>query len=368
LRALHHESNLIVVARLGRSTSVKSTDSNEMMRTTLEVTSVIKGDNKRSRIAVYNWGWGENKEFPGGLKTGDTALFFLKPSGQGNGFEVSDYSYGVKKLAPADLRIYLQRLEELNAMGQAKKFDTAAIVDWLVRCAEQRATRWEGAYELASTAVSDADDQRDAEESDEAKAAVDTAATINQVATTEPANPSDAQTATTASTCSKPGDQARFAAMLSDEQKSRLKAALFNIDALTDEDMMLITLVQHWKDERFVPFLIQQLRRVEANPPRLAEPIMEAIAEATHDEEVKRLAEEYSSKASYEDLDAEEAANRTATESEDTPETETVDREESGTEDSDETSDKAPDAVTARQERRAMLQRFITLVEKKRAR
>ena len=126
-------------------------------------------------------------------------------------------------------------------------------------------------------------------------------------------------------------------------------------------------LVQHWKDERLVPFLLEQLRRVEANPPRLAERIIEAIAEATHDEEVKALAEEYNGNASYEDLDAEENADRTATESEDSPQAETVDREEAATEDSDETSDKAPDAATARQERSAMLQRFITLVEKKRA-
>ena len=354
LRALHHMSELIVVARLGRSASVKTTDSNEMMRTTLEITSVVKGDNKRSRIAVYNWGWGEDKKFPGGLKTGDTALFFLKPRDQGDGFEVSDYSYGVKKLA-------------LNAMSKAEKPDTAAIVEWLVRCVEQHATRWEGAYELARTAESDADDQRDAEDSDEAKATADTAATINQVATTEPANPSDAQTATAASACSKPGDQAHFAAMLSDEQKNRLKAALFNINALAEDDMMLVTLVQHWKDERLVPFLLEQLRRVEANPPRLAERIIEAIAEATHDEEVKALAEEYNGNASYEDLDAEENADSTATESEDSPQAETVDREEAATEDSDETSDKAPDAATVRQERSAMLQRFITLVEKKRA-
>jgi hypothetical protein len=363
LRALHHKSDLIVVARLGRSASVKTTETNKMMKTTLEVTSVVKGDNKRSRITVYNWGWGENKEFPGGLKTGDTALFFLKPRAEGDGFEISDYSYGVKKLAPADLRVYLQRLEELNAMAQAKQPGTAAIVEWLVRCAEQRATRWDGAYEMVQTADDDADDQSDAEDSDEPEKTMEAAATINQAATSEPANPSDAQTATNAPTCSKPEDQAHFAARLSDEQKSRLKAALFSIEALTEKDMILVTLVQHWKDARFVPFLLEQLRRVEASPPPLAERIIDAIAEAMHDEEVKALAEDYSNNVSYAALDAKAEA--------DSPEAESVDREAAETEDSDETSDTASDeaqeAMTARQERSAMLQRFIAFVEKKRA-
>jgi len=359
LRALHQESDLIVVARLGRSTSVKTTATNEMMKTTLEVTSLIKGDNKRSRVTVYNWGWGEDKEFPGGLKTGDTALFFLKPRDQGDGFEVSDYSYGVKKLAPADLRVYLQRLEELNAMAQAKPQDAAAIVEWLVRCAEQRATRWDGAYELAQTSESDADDERAAEDGDEPEAIMGAAEKLNQVAASEPANPADGQTATSASTCSKTGDKTQFAALLSDEQKSRLKAALFNIDALTEEDFALVRLVQHWKDERFVPFLLEQLRRIEANPPRLAEAIMEAITEAMHDEEVKAMAEDYRSNISYADLDAQEEA--------DSPATEAADRKDAETADGDEASDNPPDAATARQTRSAMLQRFIALVEKKRA-
>jgi Carboxypeptidase regulatory-like domain len=359
LRALHQESNLIVVARLGRSTSVKNTATNEMMKTTLEVTLLIKGGNRGSRVNVYNWGWGEDQQFPGGLKTGDTALFFLKPREQGDGYEVSDYSYGVKRLAPADLQVYLQRLEELNVMARTKPQDTAAIVDWLVRCAEQRATRWEGAYELAQTAASDTDDQPGAEDGVEAEALMDKAEKIGQVAAGVAANPADGQAATEASTCAKSTDKARFGAMLSDEQKSRLKAALFNIAALNVDDMMLVTLVQHWKDERFVPFLLEQLRRVEASPPRMAEGIMKTLAEAMRDEEVKALAEDYSSNVSYANLDAQKKADSLATEA--------GEGAEAASEDSDEASDKAPDAATARQTRRAMLQRFIAFVEKKRA-
>ncbi|HKP12062.1 MAG TPA: hypothetical protein VJZ91_08135, partial [Blastocatellia bacterium] len=305
LRALHQKSELIVVGRVGRSAAVKSAERNDMMKTTLEVTSVVKGEGKPSKVTVYNWGWGEDKQFPGGLKTGDAALFFLKRRETGDGFEVTDYSYGVKKLAPADLSVYLERLNELNAMARAYKPDTAAIVEWLVRCAEQRATHWEGAFELARSVEPDEDEPSDAEESDEAEAPDDGMPTVSAVATVKPAEQIGAPSATD-STCSKTADESRFAAMLSDEQKGRLRAALFSLDALTEQDMELVALVQHWKDERLVPFLLDQLRRLEANPPRLAERITEALAEATHDGDLELLAEAYRNDASYEDLEAEE--------------------------------------------------------------
>ena len=106
LRPLYDQSDLILVARLGRSVTVKTTERNDMQKTTLEVAAVVKGGSRRAKVTVYNWGWGEDKQFPGGLKRGDTALFFLKQREGGDGFEVSDYSFGVKKLAPADLSIY----------------------------------------------------------------------------------------------------------------------------------------------------------------------------------------------------------------------------------------------------------------------
>lgn len=364
LRPLYHISDLIVVARLGRSAPVKRTETNEMMKATLEVTSVIKGDNRRSRLTVYHWGWGQDKLFPGGLKTGDTALFFLKPRDAGDGFELSNYSFGVKRLAPADLSVYQQRLEELNAIEKAETPGTAAIVEWLVRCVEQRATRWEGAYDLAQSVELGAD-RSDAEAGDgpaEPQAAADTAV-ISPAASGEPASSSDAQTAPAAPACSRPAAPAYLAVRISEEQKGRLQAALFKIDALTEEDMELVTLVLRWQDPRLVPFLLDQLRRLEADPPRLAARLMGVVGAALHDEEVKALAEEYVSNASYEDLAAEAAADRQEAEAAEPSEAEAED----GAEASDEADDAPKDAATARQERSLMLQRFIALAEKKRA-
>lgn len=355
LRVLHRDSDLIVVGRVGRSVPVKRAEDNEMMKTTVEITSVVKGKGKPSKVTVYNWGWGEDKQFIGGLKTGDAALFFLKKRNQGDGFEVSDYSEGVKKLAPADLSVYLERLNELNAMTTA---DTAAIVEWLVRCAEQRATRWEGAYELARSVKEEEEENEpeDTEESEPNQAGDDAPATISVASPGKPTTPPEA-TAATAQTCSKPNDSLRFGAALSSEQKSRLLTALFSLDTLTGSDMELVTLAQHWKDNRLIPFLLDQLHRVESNPPPHAVGILYALAEAMHDEDLKSLVEAYNDKATYEDLKEETDAAA-----------ETEPGEEVDNKSSDAAKEKVKDAETARQQRSQMVHHFLTMVEKKRAR
>jgi len=360
LRALHNKSELIVVARVGRSVSVKSGVNNEMMKTELEVTSVIKGNGKQTKVTVYNWGWGEDHRFPGGLKLGDQALFFLSRRESGDGFELSDYSYSVKKLAPADLSVYVERLNELNAMTKAGPVDDAAIVEWLMRCAEQPATRWEGAYELAQSLEREADDADDTEASGETKAPDETV-TVNSVAAGKPAQ----QAAAAAVTCSKPGEPPPFAAMLSDGQKAHLLTILYSLDALTEKDMELVELAKYWKDERLLPFLIERLRRVENNPPRVAERIVQIVAETMNDEDLKKLAEDYGDDISYADLEAEEedaaadAADGKAAASE--AGDKVVDQS------SDDAEDQAKEAATARQERSERLRRFITAVEQKRA-
>ncbi|HJQ22793.1 MAG TPA: carboxypeptidase-like regulatory domain-containing protein [Blastocatellia bacterium] len=353
LRALYNESELIIVGRVGRSKTVKTTETNEMQKTTLEVASLVKGSSRRGRITVYNWGWGEDKQFPGGLKTGDTALFFLKKRDGGDGFEINDYSYGVKKLAPADLSVYLKRLEELKAISQSQSPEMSAIVEWLVRCAEQRATRWEGAVELLRSAERDADrdaDEGEAAPGDQAEATADQASVIDKEVIDKLKLP-DQQAAASDSACSKPGDEPDFAAMLSDEQKGRLQAALYNVGEITADDIELVRLVRLFKDERLVPFLLEQLRRELAGPPRLAEGLMSIIAETMNDDDIKSLAEAYGQEVSYADLDAEENA----------------DSQEAETTDSDAADDQEPDAMTARQQRSKLLQQFIAAVEKKRA-
>jgi hypothetical protein len=79
---------------------------------------------------------------------GDTVLLFLKRSDDGKTFEPADYRDGIKKVSSAELSVYTDRIKELNSIFSAKAVSPAAVTSWLVRCTENTATRWDGAYEL----------------------------------------------------------------------------------------------------------------------------------------------------------------------------------------------------------------------------
>ncbi len=318
LRALYRQSENIVVARIGKSVQARKKSNDNLMKTALEIILNIKGGTKKTTIYVYHYGWGEDQKLPGGSTNGDTVLAFLKERNDGDGYEVIDTSSGIKKLSEADLSIYLQRIEELAAITPKAKPDTALIVEWLVRCAEQPATRWEGAYELAASVGQAVNDANDSDE--------------ESVEVVEPGGKSSQQADEPAATCNKSESNSNFAARLTDQQKGRLKAALFNTAEMKESDMQLVELVKCWQDEQFVPYLVSQLRRIYAAPPMMAQQVMAIIAEMLKDEEVTNLAYEYSANASYEDL---------------TQETERI------------------GAATAKQRRSELVRRFLAAVEKK---
>src|SRR5262249_28146899 len=72
-----------------------------------------------------------------------------------SGYEIEDASYSVKKLSETALQSYQQRIEELRVIEGTGKGAQEDIVEWLVRCAENPATRWEGAFEIENTSPED---------------------------------------------------------------------------------------------------------------------------------------------------------------------------------------------------------------------
>jgi hypothetical protein len=60
-------------------------------------------------------------------------------------------SYGVKTLTLSDIAIYKARILEMQQIAQLKNKTEryTQTVEWLVKCAEQPATRWEGGFELS---------------------------------------------------------------------------------------------------------------------------------------------------------------------------------------------------------------------------
>ena len=79
---------------------------------------------------------------------GDKVLLFLRSTGPERELALVDHRDGIKRLGPEDEQAYIARIKELGSILTGEKFDAAAVAAWLVRCAEEPATRWEGAFEL----------------------------------------------------------------------------------------------------------------------------------------------------------------------------------------------------------------------------
>lgn len=79
-------------------------------------------------------------------KTGDTVIVFA--TGQGDSFELTDQRDGIKKVSAENGSIYAARVRELNEIFSGNKPDPAKVGEWLIRCAHESVTRWDGAHEL----------------------------------------------------------------------------------------------------------------------------------------------------------------------------------------------------------------------------
>ncbi len=81
--------------------------------------------------------------------TKDTdVLVFL--SGKNNALTVHALSYGVKQLNSEEMEIYKSRIKEMQKILKMEDKDEQFIhtTEWLVKCAENECTRYEGTYEL----------------------------------------------------------------------------------------------------------------------------------------------------------------------------------------------------------------------------
>jgi len=83
------------------------------------------------------------------LKPGDRVLLFLNKNDDSGDLELADYSDGLKKMTPEKLSAYEPRIRELNDIFSKDEPSYSELVAWIVRCAEDPETRWEGTYELA---------------------------------------------------------------------------------------------------------------------------------------------------------------------------------------------------------------------------
>lgn len=273
LRVLYNESDLIAVASVGKTTRVQAKESSILFKTALHISSAIKGDTREPVVNVYHWAYGGQQDT---YANGDRLLVFLKrrvktdDDKSAGGYEVEDETYGVKKLSDADLSIYLQRMQALEMILAEEKPEIEGLLEWLVRCVEEPATRWEGASDLFSSYTSEFRGAK------------------TEAASERPGEDGTGQ------------ENPTFVSLLSAEQKKRLEDVLFNIDELTERDQQLVRVVRSWNDDRVVPFLLSQLRRWQANPPDIALGVMFLVTEFVYDEQLQNLSAEYYSTATGE--------------------------------------------------------------------
>ncbi len=150
---LYRQSDLVAIARVGRSTVVETEDGAKQVKTALHITSQFKGEDRQQVIPLYDW---VDDSDPAAFKQGDRLLVLLqrRESEEGerpDGYEATGWGNGVKKLDDGALAVYRQRIEELTAIIQRGNSDPAELVEWLVRCVEDPVMRLEGVRKLSDS-------------------------------------------------------------------------------------------------------------------------------------------------------------------------------------------------------------------------
>lgn len=232
------------------------------------------------------------------LEAGDTLVLFLKKGEDSEGLQLTDYREGTKKLSVADISVYEARIKELDAIFGAEKVDEFEIVRWLIRCAEDKATRWEGTFELLQSVQSLEYEKNSTERRDEM---LKRGEAIEPEEGAEPDKPGVFVTGTTI-----------FAKILDANQKQALSNLLLDRpmpdkdDAKKDEiagDAELVELVQRFGDSRLPEFLLEKLRNAPDEPYAVSQ-LMNAVASLLNDEQASEMAGKYA-EISYEDDNAE---------------------------------------------------------------
>lgn len=232
------------------------------------------------------------------LKPGDRVLLFLTKNEEGPGQRLTDYSDGLKILSAEDMSVYEARIKELGPILAAEKPNPDKIVDWLVRCAEDPATRWEGTYELQRSF-----------QALEYKAKYD-AERRQKIADGETPEEDDGYFDESLDS----GRTIVFATSLNEYQKQTLANILLNGEfpatakaagQTVRGDSELIALVSRWADSRIATLLLNRIRSGSNSAEENAE-LMTNVASILKDKTLTAMAEEYS-KTSYEEDEAEVA-------------------------------------------------------------
>jgi len=229
------------------------------------------------------------------LKPGDDVLLFVQRDEETNRLELTDYRDGIKVMPRKNIAVYEARIKELESILTPAKPSVEKLVDWLVSCAEDPVTRWEGTYELESS-FSALEYQEERAAQRKAKAAAER----NPIELL-PEKASDEE------------DNAAFAKAMSEFHRQSLANILLNAEFQAPErkpgengyvagNRELLSLVARWDNTRVAWLLLNRLR-AESYSARENSEMMESVAAIVDDDKVAEIAEKYGD-VHYEDDDA----------------------------------------------------------------
>ncbi|HMQ02533.1 MAG TPA: hypothetical protein PKD26_01275 [Pyrinomonadaceae bacterium] len=268
------------------------------------------------------------------LKGGETVLLFVrhaKDDDNKDSLKLTDFSDGVKALSEDKIEVYSKRIDELTTIFDKAEVNANDLLAWLIRCAENPATRWEGSYELLQSVRQEMfreQLEKSKRERAEKGIAVEADAASDEVEWGDEEMDGGSGAGF---------DTSVFAKMLGPDHKEALANIL--LDPKKDEgvdadepglervkgDRELIDLVALWKDPRLIGFLLEKLRAGSSDRD-LTSQAMSVIAEILDDGAATKIASDYAENQWYDDNeeyeeDLEESADDVEMEADDTEET-----------------------------------------------
>ncbi|WBV54088.1 hypothetical protein [Chryseobacterium gambrini] len=154
LRKLIIESENIVYGEVLDIKSNKKVKEHDWLKSeivVLKIYDVLHGNIKSGQIIEVYTSSEISCPAPAYYEKGKLTLAFLYKEKKEDRYSTHSLSYGSKTLEKEEYSVYKKRILEMQNILKIKNEEEkhAKTVDWLVECALQKPTKWEGTYELS---------------------------------------------------------------------------------------------------------------------------------------------------------------------------------------------------------------------------
>lgn len=152
LRYLVPISENILIGHVLSMEEITLNSGHKGLQAEFEVHQVLQGKIKTKTIPIFMEGWVEQLMGESTTDEGRMLVFVNLSDEDGKRYFSSSYQSSFKMLDEAGLKVYKQRIKELQAINTLKDETRreGRTVDWLIDCASNHYTYWEGAYDLSS--------------------------------------------------------------------------------------------------------------------------------------------------------------------------------------------------------------------------